>query len=595
MSLLIHITAQGRAALVNADHTGTGPVTITSVGVTETWFDPSTDPPALPGQLKTLSTIAGTVVADDVIHVTLRDDSADAYDLRGFGLYLDDGTLFAVHAQPDVILAKTASSMLLLSADIQLADIDAASITFGDASFTNPPASETVSGVLRLATDAQAIAGTDRTRAVPPGALKAALDARLGPASPSSFIKGLLSLATAAALRAALSIKSAALKDEGAGGGLDADTVDGQHAAAFAFASHTHGWADITGTVPTWNQDTAGNAATATKLATARSINGTSFDGTANITTVKWGAARTLTIGNTGKSVDGSGNVSWTLSEIGAATSGHNHTLDSLSNVTVASNSQGEILQWNGTAWINRTLAEAGILSTTATAAAATKLATARTINGTSFNGTANITTANWGTARTLTIGAAGKSVNGSANVTWTLSDIGAASNDNPSIKGIVHLHGASTVGLRLNAGSAREVRFVANQTPNVGLYDQTNGQWLFVIGGTDNASFRGTVTASGFTVSSRRDLKQDIRALEVDSDIVDLFQPVTFRYKAAPEREVAGMIREDVAEIFPLAVTDDGIDYGQLVPLLIATIQRDRARLRELVARVEALESKGK
>ncbi len=61
------------------------------------------------------------------------------------------------------------------------------------------------------------------------------------------------------------------------------------------------------------------NAGTATKLQTPRTINGTSFDGTADITTAKWGAARTITIGNTGKSFDGSENVSWSLDEIGAA------------------------------------------------------------------------------------------------------------------------------------------------------------------------------------------------------------------------------------------------------------------------------------
>lgn len=57
----------------------------------------------------------------------------------------------------------------------------------------------------------------------------------------------------------------------------------------------------------------------------------------------------------------------------------------------------------------------------------ANTLTTARTINGTSFNGSANITTANWGTARNLQIGNTAKSVNGSANVTWSLSEIGAA------------------------------------------------------------------------------------------------------------------------------------------------------------------------
>ena len=61
-----------------------------------------------------------------------------------------------------------------------------------------------------------------------------------------------------------------------------------------------------------------GNADSATVLKTARTINGTSFNGSANITTANWGTTRTLTIGNTGKSVNGAGNVSWSLSEIGA-------------------------------------------------------------------------------------------------------------------------------------------------------------------------------------------------------------------------------------------------------------------------------------
>ena len=70
----------------------------------------------------------------------------------------------------------------------------------------------------------------------------------------------------------------------------------------------------------------SGNANTATTLKTARTINGTSFNGSANITTANWGTARTLTIGNSGKSVNGSGNVSWTLDEIGAAAKSHgNH------------------------------------------------------------------------------------------------------------------------------------------------------------------------------------------------------------------------------------------------------------------------------
>ncbi|MGL5157167.1 MAG: hypothetical protein ACRC9H_19975, partial [Aeromonas veronii] len=64
--------------------------------------------------------------------------------------------------------------------------------------------------------------------------------------------------------------------------------------------------------------DSTKNVLSATKLATPRQINGTNFDGTANITTANWGTARTLTIGNTAKSVNGGGNVAWSLTEIGA-------------------------------------------------------------------------------------------------------------------------------------------------------------------------------------------------------------------------------------------------------------------------------------
>ena len=88
-----------------------------------------------------------------------------------------------------------------------------------------------------------------------------------------------------------------------------------------ATSGHTHNYAGSSsaGGAATTALACTGNAATATKLATARNINGTNFDGTGNITTANWGTARTITVGNTGKSVNGSGNVSWSMNEIGAA------------------------------------------------------------------------------------------------------------------------------------------------------------------------------------------------------------------------------------------------------------------------------------
>lgn len=68
--------------------------------------------------------------------------------------------------------------------------------------------------------------------------------------------------------------------------------------------------------------------------------------------------------------------------------------------------------------------------------ASATKLQTARTINGTSFNGTANITTAKWGTARTLAIAAASKSIDGSTNITISRADMNVSAGDESTITG---------------------------------------------------------------------------------------------------------------------------------------------------------------
>jgi hypothetical protein len=103
-----------------------------------------------------------------------------------------------------------------------------------------------------------------------------------------------------------------------------------------------------------------GNAATATALQTARTINGTSFNATANITTANWGTARTLTIGNTGKSVNGSGNVSWSLAEIGAyaATnpSGYTSNTGTVTSVATGSGLTGGTITTSGTLSVDSTV-----------------------------------------------------------------------------------------------------------------------------------------------------------------------------------------------------------------------------------------------
>ena len=158
--------------------------------------------------------------------------------------------------------------------------------------------------------------------------------------------------------------------NDGSGSGLDADVLDGKH----------------------YNDIINGNVASATHLQTARFINGSSFDGTSNITTASWGTTRTLTL---------SGNASGSVSINGG------------SNVTLSVTN-----------------------SYASSAGSATVLATARTINGTSFNGSANITTSYWGTARTFYINShdpyslsAGVNVNGNGDVTLLLPNTIKCSN----------------------------------------------------------------------------------------------------------------------------------------------------------------------
>lgn len=256
------VTSAGRAALVNASHTGTNSVRIAAIGLGSAAFSakPDGSDTLLPGEIKRLTTFSGQVVAADTIHVTVRDDSSDVYNMRGIGLYLDDGTLFALCGQPGVILEKAAQAMMLMSADVVFTQVPATSLSFGDANFINPPATTEVQGVVELATDAEAVAGADAQRAVTPRAAKATLDARLGANAPTPFARNLLAVSTAAAMRSALELKGAALKDEGTGKGLDADLLDGRHGdhylqwsnlvgtpATFPPAGHAHAWADIQG------------------------------------------------------------------------------------------------------------------------------------------------------------------------------------------------------------------------------------------------------------------------------------------------------------------------------------------------------------
>jgi microcystin-dependent protein len=240
-TLTLTVTTAGRAALVNAKHDGTNAVLVASVGVTAATFtlDPSLT--KLPGESKRLTTLSGGATAADTVHVTIRDNSTDTYTVRGIGLYLQDGTLFGVYGQTGVLAEKSTQATLLLAVDTRFADINAASLVFGDTNFQLNKATTAVAGVVQLAAANDAVSGSDSSLAITPSTLRAGLDDRFGASAPTKFVKALLAAVDAITFRAGLGLKSAALKDAGANNGLDADLLDGQEGAFY------QAWNNLTG------------------------------------------------------------------------------------------------------------------------------------------------------------------------------------------------------------------------------------------------------------------------------------------------------------------------------------------------------------
>ena len=206
MALQLIITNAGRAALVAAG--GTNAVQIAQCGISGTAVVPAATMTALPGEVKRVATIAGQAVGPDVIHLVVRDETADVYTLRSFGLYLADGTLFAVFGQAAPVLEKASASLMLLAVDVTFVDIAASLVTFGSTNFLNPPATQTTPGVVRLATNAETAAGIDATKALTPA--------------------NIATILSAAAILAKL------VTVDGAGSGLDADLLDGQQGAWYS-------------------------------------------------------------------------------------------------------------------------------------------------------------------------------------------------------------------------------------------------------------------------------------------------------------------------------------------------------------------------
>lgn len=184
------ITQAGRQALINSEEIGTNAVKISRIAVGTGKYTPSETQTALQAEIKRLPIKEGGSNGDNSIHVAYQDETEDAYSIYEFGLFLEDGTLFAIYSSQEIILQKTGAGLAILAVDIALENVNVEQITFGDVSFTVAAATTSNAGVLAIATDSDVQAGVETQKAVTP--------ANLGARTATETRTGLVELATTA-------------------------------------------------------------------------------------------------------------------------------------------------------------------------------------------------------------------------------------------------------------------------------------------------------------------------------------------------------------------------------------------------------------
>lgn len=260
----------------------------------------------------------------------------------------------------------------------------------------------------------------------------------------------------------------------------------------------------IPGVNTTGNQDTTGNAATATKLKTARRIGGVTFDGTGDINLPgvnqqgnqnTTGNAATATKLQTPRKIGGVNfDGSQDISLPGVNQTGNQSTTGNAATATklqTARNIGG--VAFDGTKDINLPgVNQTGNQSTTGNAATATKLQTSRTINGIAFDGTKNIEitaeSLNLGQTVELAGGSLQKKQNGAdiPDKRKFLRNVGAANTTTVSFNGGAGWFKLATVTMP-QASSVVYISLIGGAGFNVGSPQQAGISELVLRAGNGN------------------------------------------------------------------------------------------------------------
>ena len=236
-----------------------------------------------------------------------------------------------------------------------------------------------------------------------------------------------------------------------------------------------------------------GNASTASALETARTIGGTSFDGTSNISVALADTATALANARTigGVSFDGTANINLA----GVNTTGNQDTTGNAATATKLATART----------IGGTSFDGSANIAVALASTATTLANARTINGVSFDGSANITTLTAGT---------GVSVSGTAvSIGQAVATSSSPTFANMTLSGTESIKVPSGTTAQRPSGTAGDFRF--NTT--LGKFEGHDGTEFAEIAGSGGASAMETNTFTGdgstraFTISSTVSNEDDL------------------------------------------------------------------------------------
>jgi hypothetical protein len=232
----------------------------------------------------------------------------------------------------------------------------------------------------------------------------------------------------------------------------------------------------------------------------------------------------------------------------------------------------------------------------------ANRLTTPRSINGTPFDGSESIDTLRWGPTSNFTIGATTKSVDGTANYNWTITEV-------IPITTSIQL-GSIGVGVAAPGANGVTVQgdISSNGTITAAAFGDINTTGNIVVGGngrvdslgvgTDASGVSGEIRSTGDIVAHFSDDRLKTRVGDIENALEKVETLSAFYYEAnetaqdlgySSERNV-GLSAQEVEKVIPEAVKPAPIDdqyltvqYEKLVPLLVAAIKELKKEINEL------------